>query len=104
MSIEPSATNDQSLRKAVAEYYGRILASSADLKTNACCAAGPPPQWIAARLANAHQDVADRFYGCGYPIPHAVQGGTVVDLGCGTGRDVYVLSQLVGPDGAVRGN
>ncbi len=103
MSSEPNATNERGLRGAVAEYYGRILASSADLKTNACCAAGPPPEWIAARLANVHQDVTDRFYGCGYPIPHAVQGGTVIDLGCGTGRDVYVLSQLVGPDGVVHG-
>jgi ubiquinone/menaquinone biosynthesis C-methylase UbiE len=45
----------------------------------------------------------DRFYGCGFPIPQAVLGTTVLDLGCGTGRDVYVLSQLVGPNGHVHG-
>ena len=27
----------------------------------------------------------------------------VLDLGCGTGRDVYVLSKLVGPTGRVIG-
>ena len=52
-------------------------------------------------------DIADeivvRFFVCGSPIPPALTGATVVDLGCGTGRDVYVLSKLVGPTGRVIG-
>jgi hypothetical protein len=44
-------------RDWVRDYYGRMLTSSADLKTNACCAAGAPPAWIAAALANVHDDV-----------------------------------------------
>ena len=84
-------------------YYGRVLQSSADLKTSACCAAGAPPAWIQDRLARVHDDVQRRFYGCGFPIPHALDGATVVDLGCGAGRDVYVLAQLVGPHGRVHG-
>ena len=28
---------------------------------------------------------------------------TVIDLGCGTGRDAYVIAQLVGPNGQVHG-
>jgi arsenite methyltransferase len=94
---------DASLQQFVREYYGRLLASSADLKTNACCASGAPAAWIASRLAHVHPDVAARFYGCGFPIPHALDGATVLDLGCGTGRDVYVLAQLVGPAGHVLG-
>lgn len=93
----------QNLQAFVSEYYGKLLASSADLKTNACCASGAPPAWIAARLANVHPDVANRFYGCGFPIPHGLGEKTVIDLGCGTGRDVYVLAQLVGPEGHVHG-
>lgn len=93
----------ESLQTFVSTYYGKLLASSADLKTNACCASGAPPAWIAARLANIHPEVADRFYGCGFPIPHALRGATVLDLGCGTGRDVYVLAQLVGENGHVHG-
>jgi len=92
-----------SLQAFVTEYYGKLLASSADLKTNACCAAGAPPMWIASRLKNVHDDVLDRFYGCGFPIPHALEGARVMDLGCGTGRDVYVLAQLVGESGHVHG-
>ncbi len=93
----------QNLQAFVSEYYGKLLASSADLKTNACCATGAPPAWIASRLANVHPDVANRFYGCGFPIPHGLRGAKVVDLGCGTGRDVYVLAQLVGEGGHVHG-
>lgn len=92
-----------SLRDFVAAYYGRHLTSSADLRTSACCAAGAPPAWIARRLTNVHDEVQRRFYGCGFPIPHALDGATVVDLGCGTGRDAFVLAQLVGPKGHVHG-
>lgn len=91
------------VRKLVEDYYGRVLQKSADLATNACCAGGAPPAWINAALANVHDDVLARFYGCGFPIPQALAGATVLDLGCGTGRDVFVASQLVGPDGFVHG-
>jgi len=87
----------------VRRYYGETLRSSADLRTNACCATGAPPEWIASRLTNVHEDVTSRFYGCGFPIPHALEGATVLDLGCGTGRDVFVLAQLVGERGHVHG-
>lgn len=91
------------LQNFVREYYGRTLSSSDDLKTNACCASGAPPAWLTPYLANVHPDVTSRFYGCGFPIPTGLGGATVVDLGCGTGRDVYVLAQLVGADGHVHG-
>lgn len=99
---EPEATRPD-LQAFVREYYGSLLTSTADLKTNACCASGAPPAWILSRLEHVHEDVQRRFYGCGFPIPHALDGATVVDLGCGTGRDVYVLAQLVGAHGRVHG-
>ena len=43
------------------------------------------------------------YLGCGYPFPDGLRGCTVLDLGCGAGRDVYVLSQMVGPTGHVKG-
>lgn len=88
---------------SVSEYYGKVLGSSDDLKTSACCVAESPPEWLRAPLKNIHDDVAARFYGCGFPITEAVKGATVLDLGCGTGRDVYLFSQLVGPKGFVHG-
>lgn len=50
-----------------------------------------------------HPEVQERFYGCGSPIPPAITGKTVLDLGCGSGRDVYLLSALVGEHGNVIG-
>lgn len=100
---EESRTPGTSVEEAVKDYYGRVLASSTDLKTSACCTNAAPPPHIAAALGRVHEEVLDRFYGCGSPIPPALEGATVLDLGCGSGRDAYVLAQLVGPTGRVIG-
>ncbi|MGR8920041.1 MAG: methyltransferase domain-containing protein, partial [Gammaproteobacteria bacterium] len=47
--------------------------------------------------------VRERYYGCGMVYPQALTGARVLDLGCGSGRDCYVLAQLVGPGGRVVG-
>lgn len=91
------------VRSWVQEYYGKVLAESSDLKTNACCALGEPPRRITRALERIDDEIMRTFYGCGFPIPEAIEGKTVLDLGCGTGRDVYVLSQFVGPGGFVHG-
>lgn len=103
MKTASAVSPSLNLQAFVSDYYGRQLTSSTDLRTSACCAGGAPPPWIASRLANVHPEVSSRFYGCGFPIPHGLEGATVLDLGCGTGRDVYVLAQLVGADGHVHG-
>ncbi|MGK0359999.1 MAG: arsenite methyltransferase [Bradymonadia bacterium] len=95
--------NTDNVHDWVQDYYGKVLAKSEDLKTNACCATGAPPARILDLLQHVHTDVLDRFYGCGFPVPEALEGATVVDLGCGTGRDVYLISQLVGERGMVHG-
>lgn len=87
----------------IRQYYGRVLKSTADLKTSACCLAEALPPHVAAALADVHPEVRERFYGCGSPIPPAVDGLSVLDLGCGSGRDCYVLSKLAGPGGRVIG-
>ncbi len=97
------AQGKSDLQQFVTEYYGKQLASSEDLLTNACCASGAPPVWIAEKLINVNEEVSNRFYGCGFPIPHGLAGATVADLGCGTGRDAYVIAQLVGESGHVHG-
>jgi len=89
--------------ETIRAYYGKVLTSSADLKTSACCLAEVMRPHVAAVLAEIHPEVKDRFYGCGSPIPPALDGLTVLDLGCGSGRDCYVLSRLVGPSGRVIG-
>jgi SAM-dependent methyltransferase len=95
--------NQSATIEAVREYYGTALQSSADLKTSACCSTETPPPHLAAIFARIHPEVRERFYGCGSPLPPALEGTTVLDVGCGSGRDCYALSSLVGPAGRVIG-
>lgn len=87
----------------VQDYYGRQLQSSTDLKTSACCDVSNMPQWLKPLLARIHPEVLSRYYGCGLVCPPLLAGCRVLDLGCGSGRDVYALAQLVGPTGSVVG-
>ncbi len=89
--------------ESVKEYYGKILSSGRDLKTTACCSAEALPLAIRSIADQIHPEVKERFYGCGAPFPALLEGKTVLDLGCGSGRDTYLLSKLVGPSGKVIG-
>ena len=84
-------------------YYGKVLASSNDLRTDACATIAMPSSAILEALANVHEDVKARYYGCGLVVPQALEGCRVLDLGSGSGQDVYLLAQLVGPNGSVTG-
>lgn len=95
-------TSDSSI-ESIQNYYGEVLASSKDLKTSACCPTEAMPVYLRPLVMDIHEEIRDRFYGCGSPIPSALNGCTVLDLGCGTGRDVYLLSKLVGEHGRVIG-
>lgn len=87
----------------VKDYYGKQLQSSNDLKTTACCDFSTMPSWLKPLLSNVHEEVLSRYYGCGLVCPTDLKGKRVLDLGCGTGRDVYALAQLVGEEGFVVG-
>jgi len=87
----------------VQEYYGEVLQSNKDIKTSACCQLDSVPAHLRPLITNIHPEVRSKSYGCGSPIPYCLQGKTALDLGCGTGIDVYTMSQLVGNDGKVIG-
>lgn len=87
----------------VKNYYSRILTTSNDLKTDACCALESQPPHIRKVLEMISDEVMEKFYGCGSPIPAAIEGRTILDLGCGTGRDAFVCSKFAGEQGRVIG-
>jgi len=91
------------MHELVKDYYGRQLQSTADLRTSACCDASQMPAWLKPLLARIHPEVMSRYYGCGLVAPALLEGCRVLDLGCGSGRDVYALSQMVGESGQVVG-
>lgn len=88
----------------VKQYYGKELKAKSDLVTKACCCSEellhPEVHEIEKQIDS---EILTKFYGCGSPIPPSLDGCTVLDLGCGTGKDVFIASRLVGPDGFVVG-
>ena len=90
------------MREAVQNYYGKTLSGNRDLSINACCDQNPPA-WLQPILSLIHEEVLDRYYGCGVIVPQLLQGCRILDLGSGSGRDCYVLSYLAGEKGSVIG-
>ena len=63
------------IRAQVREYYGKTLGGSDDLKTNACCcSAERPPKYVLDVMPLIADEIIERFYGCGSPIPPALTG------------------------------
>ena len=94
---------DPSIIENIKEYYGKQLHSKDDLKTSSCCCTERPPAEIMNILPLIADEILDKFYGCGSPLPPLLNGMTILDLGCGTGRDVYIASKLVTETGNVIG-
>ena len=93
------------IHESVKDYYsGLTTQKDGALASAACsCASGSIPDPVREIVSELPEEILTRYYGCGSPIPDKIEGCTVLDLGCGTGRDVYVVSKLVGENGRVIG-
>ena len=70
------------------EYYGKTLQSTNDLKTSTCkCNDETLSPYIRAIEKKIDDEILTRVYGCGSPIPPAIEDCVVLDLGCGAGRE-----------------
>ncbi len=87
----------------VKTYYSRAIQKTPDSKTNACCSSKELPEHIRDSLNLINDEIKVKYYGCGSPIPLCLENLRILDLGCGTGRDCYVMSKLAGTDGFVYG-
>ena len=91
------------MHETVKDYYGKALKGSQDLKTDACCTLENMPAYLKPIMAKIHPEVSEKYYGCGLVAPELLSQMRVLDLGCGSGQDCYVLSALVGEQGSVVG-
>jgi arsenite methyltransferase len=88
---------------SVKKYYGVTLQKKAGSRSNRYCCDDSLPENHRRILSEIDEEILKRFYGCGSPIPPDLEGCVVLDLGCGSGRDAYLASKLVGPKGSVIG-
>ena len=84
-------------------YYGQHLKRTSDLSQKACCT-DETENRHAEVLKLIPDEVKERHYGCGCPIPDdELTGLSVLDLGSGAGVDAFIVSHKVGATGFVHG-
>ncbi|XP_032240641.1 arsenite methyltransferase isoform X2 [Nematostella vectensis] len=92
------------LKECVKDFYGKHLKSAEDLQADVCktraCNMAPN---VREALKFCHEEVIQRYFGCGSVFPECLEECRVLDLGCGSGRDCFILSKLVGEKGFVTG-
>jgi SAM-dependent methyltransferase len=79
---------------------GRYARAAHAVEPSLCC---PNKNYDATLLEKLPREIIEKDYGCGDPSPHVRPGETVLDLGSGSGKICYILSQRVGPQGCVIG-
>ncbi len=101
--INKDEENDFNIKESVKYFYGEEIKQTSDLKTDACCTLESIPDNIKKILPLINDEIKMKYYGCGSPIPLILEDLNVLDVGCGTGRDTYIMSKLVGENGHVYG-
>jgi ubiquinone/menaquinone biosynthesis C-methylase UbiE len=81
---------------AVLERYG-----NAAREVEACLCV--PVSYDQALLGVIPKEIIEKDYGCGDPSRYIREGETVLDLGSGSGKACYIISQIVGAQGRVIG-
>lgn len=84
------------VEEAVRERYEQ---AARECEGNLCS----PVEYEEQYLEAIPREVIERDYGCGDPSRYAAPGETVLDLGSGSGKICYILSQRAGPEGRVIG-
>jgi len=88
--------NSHPLELAVLQRYG-----DAAQEVEACLCL--PVNYDKALLKVIPDEITEKDYGCGDPSRYIRAGETVLDLGSGSGKAGYIISQIVGAGGKVIG-
>jgi arsenite methyltransferase len=84
------------LEAAVLQRYG-----NAAQEVEACLCL--PVSYDKALLKVIPDEIIEKDYGCGNPSRYILAGETVLDLGSGSGKACYIISQIVGAEGKAIG-
>ncbi|MCX7769720.1 MAG: arsenosugar biosynthesis radical SAM protein ArsS [Proteobacteria bacterium] len=79
--------------------YERYKKASQIKDLTLCC----PTKYDNELLKIIPQEIIEKDYGCGDPSAYILEGETVLDLGSGGGKLVYIIAQIVGKEGKVIG-
>ncbi|AJX32221.1 arsinothricin biosynthesis methyltransferase ArsM [Burkholderia oklahomensis] len=87
----------------IQEEYSKALHADSSMLANeyqVLCTAEAYDRTLLEKIPKA---ILDADFGCGNPTPFVKEGDAVLDLGSGSGKICYILSQVVGPAGKVFG-
>ena len=88
--------NGSDFEAAVLQRYGE---AAREVESCLCL----PVSYDPGLLKVIPDEILEKDYGCGDPSRHIRQGETVLDLGSGSGKACYIISQIVGAGGKVIG-
>ena len=88
--------NKISVEQAVLDRYAK---AARQVEASLCS----PASYDNALLRVIPDEIVQKDYGCGDPSRHIREGETVLDLGSGSGKACYIISQIVGAKGTVIG-
>ncbi len=93
---EPNKGNTIDQTRAVDERYG----NAAEIQEACLCS---PVEFDSKLLTAIPKEIIERDYGCGDPTKWVKEKDVVLDLGSGSGKNAFICSQIVGPEGMVIG-
>jgi arsenite methyltransferase len=88
--------NGADYEAVVLQRYGK---AAREVETCLCL----PVSYDKALLRVIPKEIIEKDYGCGDPSRYVNEGETVLDLGSGSGKACYIISQIVGARGKVIG-
>src|SRR5918997_1171308 len=99
----PSKIDGASGNLAVTDFETAVLQRYSDAAQEVEQCLCLPVSYDHRLLEVVPQEIIDKDYGCGDPSRYVREGETVLDLGSGSGKACYIMSQIVGAEGKVIG-
>jgi len=87
----------------IQDEYSKALQDKSEFLANEYQVLCTAEAYDLSLLKKIPKPILDADFGCGNPAPFVREGDAVLDLGSGSGKICYILSQIVGPAGKVFG-